>query len=64
MKVGELGLLNISFSEVYGGGGFDFLFSVLLIEEMFRVFVDLLGIFMYLDIVGLYIEWYGLEILK
>ena len=64
LKAGELGLLNISLSEAYGGGGLDFSFSALLIEEMSRAFADSPGISMHSDIVGPYIERYGSETLK
>ena len=64
LKAGELGLLNISLSEEYGGGGLDFSFSALLIEEMSRAFADSPGISMHSDIVGPYIERYGSETLK
>ncbi|MCL4169550.1 UNVERIFIED_CONTAM: hypothetical protein GTU68_044790, partial [Idotea baltica] len=64
LKAGELGLLNISLSEKYGGGGLDFSFSALIIEEMARVFADSPGISMHSDIVGPYIEQYGTEEVK
>lgn len=64
LKAGELGLLNISLSEEYGGGGLDFSFSALIIEEMARGFADSPGISMHSDIVGPYIEQYGTEEVK
>ncbi|MEZ5043977.1 MAG: acyl-CoA dehydrogenase family protein [Saprospiraceae bacterium] len=63
-KAGELGLLNISLSEKYGGAGLDFSFSALIIEELSRAFADSPSISMHSDIVGPYIETYGSEFLK
>ena len=37
LKAGELGLLNLSCSAEFGGGGLGFSFSALLIEEMARL---------------------------
>ncbi len=61
---GELGLLNLSLSEKYGGGGLDFSFSALLIEESARLGVVSPAISMHSDIVAVYIENYGTEYLK
>lgn len=64
LKAGELGLLNLSLSEEYGGGGLDFSFSALLIEEQARIGLDSPGISMHSDIVAPYIEKHGTEELK
>ena len=61
---GELGLLNLSLSEKYGGGGLDFSFSALLIEESSVLGVVAPSISMHSDIVAVYIEKYGSEYLK
>lgn len=61
LKAGELGLLNLSISDQYGGGGLDFSFSALLIEEMSKMGPDSPGISMHSDIVAPYIEQYGSE---
>jgi acyl-CoA dehydrogenase len=61
LKAGELGLLNLSISSEYGGGGLDFSFSALLIEEMSKMGPDSPGISMHSDIVAPYIEQYGTE---
>lgn len=63
-SAGELGLLNLSLSEVYGGGGLDFSFSALLIEESSRMGLVAPAISMHSDIVAVYIETYGSEMLK
>ena len=63
-SAGELGLLNLSLSDKYGGGGFDFSFSALLIEEGARMGLVAPAISMHSDIVGVYIQEYASEMLK
>ncbi len=63
-SAGELGLLNLSLSEEYGGGGLDFSFSALLIEEAAILGLVAPAISMHSDIVAVYIEQYGSELLK
>ena len=64
LKAGELGLLNLSCSAEYGGGGLDFSFSALLIEEATRLGLVSPAISMHSDIVAIYLENHGSEYLK
>lgn len=64
LKAGELGLLCLTTAEEYGGGGLDFSFSALLIEESTRQGQVSPAVSMHSDIVAPYIEKYGSEYLK
>jgi acyl-CoA dehydrogenase len=64
LKAGELGLLCLTIPEQYGGGGLDFSFSALLIEESTKHGQVSPAISMHSDIVAPYIEKYGSEYLK
>lgn len=64
LKAGELGLLNIDLPEAYGGGGLDFSFSSLLIEEFARLGAAAPAISMHSGIVAHYIDKYGSEEIK
>ncbi|MEZ4935135.1 MAG: acyl-CoA dehydrogenase family protein [Saprospiraceae bacterium] len=64
LKAGELGLLNIDLPEEYGGGGLDFSFSSLLVEEFARLGAAAPGISMHSGIVAHYIAKYGSEDIK
>lgn len=46
--------------EEYGGSGFDFLFSFMVLEEVRRLGIDF-GVVVYFDIVVFYILNYGIE---
>ena len=63
-KAGEAGLLLATTAEKYGGGGVDFGYSAIEIEEACRVFASGLGFELHSDIVAPYIEHYGSEDLK
>lgn len=64
LKAGELGLLNLTVTPEYGGGGMDFSFSALMIEEASRLGATAPGISMHSDIVAPYIETYASEDIK
>lgn len=57
-KMGEQGFLCMDMPEQYGGGGFDFSFSALVLEETRRQGIDF-GIVVHSDIVAPYILRYG-----
>lgn len=61
LKAGELGLLCLDIPEEYGGGGLDFSFSALLIEEFARLGANAPGFSMHSDIVAPYILKLGTE---
>ena len=63
-KAGEAGLLLTAIPEEYGGGGADFLTSVVMIEEMMRHVYSGPGFRLHSDIVAPYILHYGSEDLK
>ena len=63
-KAGEAGLLLTNIPEEYGGGGGDFLTSVVMIEEMMRHVYSGPGFRLHSDIVAPYILHYGSEDLK
>jgi len=63
-KAGEAGLLLTNIPEEYGGGGADFLTSVVMIEEMMRHVYSGPGFRLHSDIVAPYILHYGSEDLK
>ena len=64
LKAGELGFLNVNVAEKYGGGGLDFSFAALVIEEMARLGAAAPGISMHSDIAAKYVEAYGSEVIK
>ena len=63
-KMGEQGFLCMGVPEAYGGLGLDFLYSVILIEEMARTNCSGLAASLHSDIVVPYIEAFGSEDLK
>lgn len=64
LEAGKLGLLNMTVAEEYGGGGLDFSFSAILIEEQAFAGIFAPVISMHSEIVAPYIERYGSEELK
>ncbi len=60
-RAGEAGLLLTNIPEAYGGGGADFLTSVVMIEEMMRHVYSGPGFRLHSDIVAPYILHYGSE---
>lgn len=63
-KAGEQGLLCPCVSENYGGLGADYLYSVIVMEELSRLGLTGIGFGLHTDIVAPYIEHYGSEELK
>ncbi len=63
-RAGELGLLCIDIPEEYGGGGLDFSFSALFIEQLGRNGVSGPGFSLHSDVVAPYILKYGSEAQK
>ena len=59
-KMGEQGFLCLDIPEEYGGGGMDFSFSAMVVEEVRRLGIDF-GIVVHSDIVAPYILRYGTE---
>ena len=60
-KAGEAGLLLTDMPEEYGGGGADFLYSAVMIEEMAKRVFTAPGFRLHSDIVAPYILNYGSE---
>jgi acyl-CoA dehydrogenase len=60
-RAGELGLLCIDMPEMYGGGGLDFTFNALLIEEFAKKGISGPGFSLHSDIVAPYLLKYGTE---
>ena len=60
-RAGELGLLCIDMPEIYGGGGLDFTFNALLIEEFGKKGISGPGFSLHSDIVAPYLLKYGTE---
>jgi len=60
-KMGEQGYLVPWADEAYGGSATDFLYSVVIAEELARVGAGLIGIALHNDIVAPYIATYGTE---
>ena len=63
-RAGELGLLCIDMPEIYGGGGLDFSFNALLIEEFAKKGISGPGFSLHSDIVAPYLLKYGTEAQK
>ena len=59
-KMGQQGFLCMDMPQAYGGGGFDFSFNALILEEVRKMGVDF-GIAVHSDIVAPYILNYGTE---
>jgi acyl-CoA dehydrogenase len=60
-RAGELGLLCIDMPEMYGGGGLDFTFNALLIEEFAKKGISGPGFSLHSDIIAPYLLKYGTE---
>jgi len=63
-RAGALGLLCIDMPEPYGGGGLDFTFNALLIEEFAKQGINGPGFSLHSDIVAPYLLKYGTEAQK
>lgn len=63
-RAGELGLLCMDMPEEYGGGGLDFSFNALFIEELCKKGMTGPGFSLHSDIVAPYILKYGTETQK
>lgn len=63
-RAGELGLLCIDMPEMYGGGGLDFTFNALFIEEFAKKGISGPGFSLHSDIVAPYLLNYGTEAQK
>jgi acyl-CoA dehydrogenase len=63
-RAGELGLLCIDMPEMYGGGGLDFTFNALLIEEFAKKGISGPGFSLHSDIIAPYLLKYGTEAQK
>lgn len=63
-KAGALGILCPNLPEAYGGGGGNFLYSSIVIEEMQRAGASGLIFHVHSDIIGPYILHYGTEVQK
>jgi acyl-CoA dehydrogenase len=63
-RAGELGLLCIDMPEIYGGGGLDFTFNALFIEEFAKKGISGPGFSLHSDIVAPYVLKYGTEAQK
>jgi acyl-CoA dehydrogenase len=63
-RAGELGLLCLDIPEIYGGGGLDFTFNALLIEEFAKKGITGPGFSLHSDIVAPYLLKYGTEAQK
>lgn len=64
LKAGEQGLLCVAMPEAYGGAGADFLFSMVVLEELARVGAMGPGFSLHSDIVAPYILHYGTDAQK
>jgi len=63
-RAGELGLLCLDMPEQYGGGGLDFTYNALFIEELAKKGISGPGFSLHSDIVAPYILKYGTEAQK
>ncbi len=61
LKAGELGLLCLTIPEEYGGGGVDYRYSAILVEEQTRIGATAPAFLLHSDIVAPYIARYGNE---
>lgn len=64
LKAGELGLLCCTVPEEYGGLGLDYLFDVIVFEELWRVGASGPGFMIHTDLVASYILAFGNEAQK
>ncbi|MBX2839938.1 MAG: acyl-CoA dehydrogenase family protein [Gammaproteobacteria bacterium] len=64
LKAGEHGLLCVAMPEEYGGAGADFMYSMIVLEELARVGAMGPGFSLHSDIVAPYLLHYGSEELK
>lgn len=64
LKAGELGLLCMGMPVEYGGGGFDFRASALLIEELMRIGASGPGFALHSDIVAPYLLHHGNDAIR
>lgn len=63
-RAGEMGLLCLDIPELYGGGGLDFTFNALLVEEFAKKAITGPGFSLHSDIVAPYLLKYGTEMQK
>lgn len=61
LKAGEQGLLCCTVPEEYGGLGLDYLFDVIVFEELWRVGASGPGFLIHTDLVATYIKGFGTE---
>ncbi len=61
LKAGEMGLLCCTVPEEYGGLGLDYLFDVVVFEELWRVGASGPGFLIHTDLVAAYIRSFGTE---
>lgn len=64
LKAGEQGLLCCTVPEAYGGLGLDYLFDVVVFEELWRVGASGPGFLIHTDLVATYIASFGTEAQK
>ncbi|MCS1351743.1 acyl-CoA dehydrogenase family protein [Mechercharimyces sp. CAU 1602] len=64
LKMGEQGYLSPCLDEKYGGLNADFIYSVIIAEELEKVGTGLMGFSLHSDVVVPYISTYGSEIQK
>lgn len=64
LKAGDAGLLCCSVPEAYGGAGADYLYDVVVFEEMARAGVTGPGFMIHTDLVATYIRSFGTEAQK
>jgi len=61
LKAGEAGLLGCTVPEIYGGAGADYLYDVIVFEELFRSGFSGPGFLIHADLVITYINSFGSE---
>jgi len=61
LKAGEAGMLCCTVAEEYGGMGLDYLFDVIVYEELWRVGASGPGFLIHSDLVATYIQSFGSE---
>ncbi len=64
LKAGAAGLLCCNVAEAYGGPGADFIFNVVVIEELARAGVTGPGFYVHSDMVATYLDRFGSDALK